>query len=139
MATIIRRINSVKRCKAILTQSEIQGLNTTPIEIIPTPNINQAIHIVAGVANLDHQGIDYTGSSNLSLGSTGKGYSGRSFRINGVANATADKIVESLVVVGGDGLADVGVEVSNQSDLTGAGGVLTIFVLYTIFDYNSPI
>jgi len=114
-----------------LTQSEIQNLNTTPIEIVASPgNAEKYIQVLGCSAFHDHNGTNYSGGVNIALRMPTLG---DVWRIASIINATSDKIQEGASFESAMTFND-NLQIQGSADSTGAGGTIHVFVQYvTIF------
>jgi len=118
-----------------LTQSEIQALNTTPIELIPALGVGKYPEIISGSSFNNHNGTDYVGGSNLLLQQDSLGFT---IAVAGALfiSSSADLFRKLGIQQATDMNDNEAVTVKADADSTGAGGVIDIWVLYIERDIN---
>jgi len=106
-----------------LNQSEIQALNTTPIELIPDPGGGKYVKIISGSAHYVRDTSNFVGGSVLQLRSGGVNYQSVAGFISNSSNALL-ALIENQTTIS---LAS-SITVTADADSTGGGAAATIQV-----------
>lgn len=118
-----------------LEQSEIQSLNTIPVELIPAPGENKIIDVVSAIVYLNYNGVNYSGTGRLDIRFVSALSTLEILITNGTAvTETFDRLAPFLNRFDGEQFVNDAVEIAGGSDYTGAGGTLTIDIVYFIRD-----
>lgn len=120
-----------------LTQSQIQALNTTPIEVIAAPGAGKYIQVLGSTAFLNHNGTDYTVASILQLQ---QGVGKILWQANNCIDESANSFVSFNRVSTGVNNPiipdNANLEILLNVDASGNGGTVDIDVQYKIIDTN---
>jgi len=113
-----------------LNQSQIQSLNTVPVQIIADPGANKYIQIMGGSVFYNHNGTDYVGGVAVYLEyPTGN----VEWIANNIIDQSTDKLRHFQLNANNIEFSD-SIQIISNLDSTGAGGTITVSVQYVIKD-----
>jgi hypothetical protein len=125
----------IKTAHIQLSQSQVDGLNASPITIVAAPASGQYIQVIGASAKLTHVTTAFTGGDVLQLRMNGASLfqTNTSFITAGVTNIDLMKVVGS-----GTPLVEAtALVVQNNSDSSGGGAsTIDVYVQYVIIDTN---
>jgi len=130
---------TILEAKITLTQSQIQNLNTTPIEVVPAPGANKIIQVLGAVAKLNHNGTTYGTAGQLGLIMTTT-YSNPLLSTKSVIfiNQTTDIVVQMEPGTSPASPSNIvennALKVGADADATNNGGTIDLWVQYKILD-----
>lgn len=124
------------RVTATLIDSQLEALNTTPIEIIEAPGVNNYIEIVSG--SIFRNGTAFTATDPemkiVFTGQTSAHFISSSSFLTTVINSLTDKLIARSA--GTKMFSNTGISAYLANDVTTATGPVTIDIVYRIISYT---
>ncbi len=125
----------MERIVTTLTQAQIQALNTTPISLVSAQGAGTVIDPLSCSAFLDYNGVAYGGGTNIRIKHSGNSnlIMGSSTSFLGSASDRYEKLVmQTISATNQQMFANTALVVDANANGTGAGGTITLELIYAV-------
>lgn len=126
---------TIKTAHIQLSQSQIQNLGTTPVQIV-AGSANVFFQLIGGFVYYDHNGTNYTGGSQLYITGSGNASVFGATTAAFISHTSDLSQVLSQPSSANAFLAGNDLEIEADANSTGAGGTMDVYIQYVEIDTN---